>query len=73
MSVLSGTRLAVLHAIRDSVETHGYPPTVRELATAVGLASTDSVTFHLAHLERDGWIRRIPGSPRAISILKEHP
>ncbi len=49
-------------------EEHGYPPTVREIGEAVGLASPSTVHAHLANLERAGMIRRDPTKPRALVI-----
>jgi len=53
----------------EYVDNHGYPPTVREIGDAVGLASPSTVHAHLANLERAGWLRRDPTKPRAIEIL----
>jgi len=50
------------------VERHGYPPTVREIGEAVGLASPSTVHAHLANLERAGLIRRDPTKPRALEL-----
>src|SRR6188472_3724978 len=47
----------------------GYPPTVREIGKAVGLASSSTVHAHLANLERIGLLRRDPSKPRAIELL----
>jgi repressor LexA len=47
---------------------NGYPPTVREIGEAVGLASSCSVHYHLRKLEEKGLIRRIPSKPRAIEL-----
>ena len=44
----------------DYVDRHGYPPTVREIGEAVGLASPSTVHAHLANLERAGLFRRDP-------------
>ena len=51
------------------VERHGYPPTVREIGEAVGLASPSTVHAHLANLERAGLLRRDPTKPRALEVL----
>jgi repressor LexA len=51
------------------VDEHGYPPTVREIGEAVGLASPSTVHAHLASLEREGLIRRDPTKPRAIELI----
>jgi repressor LexA len=53
----------------EYVDNHGYPPTVREIGDAVGLASPSTVHAHLANLERAGWLRRDPTKPRAIEIV----
>ncbi len=48
---------------------HGYPPTVRDIAKAVGLSSPSTVHAHLANLEKIGLLRRDPSKPRAIELL----
>jgi repressor LexA len=50
------------------VDRHGYPPTVREIGEAVGLASPSTVHAHLANLERAGLLRRDPTKPRALQL-----
>src|SRR3712207_2597020 len=49
--------------------SYGYPPTVRDIGKAVGLASSSTVHAHLANLERLGLLRRDPSKPRAIKLL----
>ncbi|WP_406108956.1 transcriptional repressor LexA [Micromonospora globbae] len=56
----------ILAVIREWVERHGYPPTVREIGAAVGLGSPSSVAHHLKTLESRGLLRRAPGGPRAV-------
>jgi repressor LexA len=48
---------------------YGYPPTVRDIGKAVGLASSSTVHAHLANLEKVGLLRRDPSKPRAIELL----
>ena len=48
---------------------YGYPPTVRDIGKAVGLASSSTVHAHLANLEKIGLLRRDPTKPRAIEML----
>jgi repressor LexA len=48
---------------------YGYPPTVRDIGRAVGLASSSTVHAHLANLEKIGLLRRDPSKPRAIELL----
>jgi repressor LexA len=59
----------VLETIRRSVSSRGYPPTMREIGEAVGLASPSSVKHQLATLERKGYLRRDPNRPRAIEVV----
>jgi repressor LexA len=61
----------VLETIRSSVETRGYPPSMREIGEAVGLTSPSSVKHQLTALERKGYLRRDPNRPRAIEVV--HP
>ena len=51
------------------LDEHGYPPTVREIGEAVGLASPSTVHAHLANLERAGMLRRDPTKPRALELV----
>jgi repressor LexA len=53
----------------EYVDQHGYPPTVREIGEAVGLASPSTVHAHLANLERAGLLRRDPTKPRALELI----
>jgi len=59
----------VLETIRASVESRGYPPTMREIGEAVGLASPSSVKHQLTTLERKGYLRRDPNRPRAMEVV----
>ncbi|MFD1705273.1 transcriptional repressor LexA [Siminovitchia sediminis] len=74
MSKLSKRQEAILNFIKDEVKKKGYPPSVREIGKAVGLASSSTVHGHLERLESKGLIRRDPTKPRAIEVLnqKEH-
>ena len=67
----SKQREAILQYIITSVTTKGYPPSVREIGSAVGLKSPSTVHAHLARLEEEGYIKRDPTKPRAITILRQ--
>lgn len=69
MTKLSKRQQMILDFIKDEVNGKGYPPSVREIAVAVGLASSSTVHGHLERLESKGYIRRDPTKPRAIEIL----
>ena len=55
--------------IKSYSTKHGYPPTVRDIGKAVGLASSSTVHAHLANLEKAGLLRRDPSKPRALELL----
>jgi repressor LexA len=66
--VLTGKRREILDFIAAQLREHGYPPSVREIGEAVGLASTSTVHAHLKTLQRQGYLRRDPTKPRAIEV-----
>jgi repressor LexA len=70
---LSDKQLAILEVIQRSVSTRGYPPSMREIGDAVGLASLSSVTHQLGQLELSGYLRRDPNRTRALEVLIEVP
>lgn len=66
--MLTGRQQEIWDFLVDYVDRHGYPPTVREIGDAVGLASPSTVHAHLANLERAGLLRRDPTKPRALEL-----
>src|SRR6186997_1797190 len=69
--MLTGRQQEIWKFLTDYVDAHGYPPTVREIGEAVGLASPSTVHAHLANLERAGLLKRDPTKPRAIELRRE--
>jgi len=69
MTKVSKRQEAILQFIKEQVRLKGYPPSVREIGEAVGLASSSTVHGHLSRLEGKGLIRRDPTKPRAIEII----
>src|SRR5687767_8198324 len=67
--MLSGRQQEIWEFLAEYVGKHGYPPTVREIGEAVGLASPSTVHAHLANLERAGLLRRDPTKPRALDLI----
>ena len=65
---LTGRQQEIWTFLVDYVDRVGYPPTVREIGEAVGLASPSTVHAHLANLERAGLLRRDPTKPRALEL-----
>src|SRR4029453_8835717 len=59
----------ILEMIKNTVERRGYPPSIREMGDAVGLASSSSVAHQLKMLEAKGFLRRDPNRPRALEVL----
>ncbi len=72
-SDLTQRQRAILDFIVASVEQRGYPPAVREIGQAVGLASPSTVHAHLQTLEDRGYLRRDPTKPRAIEAAPSPP
>jgi len=71
MKKISTRQTEILDFIKSEVREKGYPPSVREIGEAVGLASSSTVHGHLERLEKKGFIRRDPTKPRAIEILTD--
>jgi repressor LexA len=69
--MLTGRQQEIWQFLTDYVDEHGYPPTVREIGEAVGLASPSTVHAHLANLERAGLIKRDPTKPRALELRRD--
>jgi len=67
--MLTSRQQEIWQFLAEYVDAHGYPPTVREIGDAVGLASPSTVHAHLANLERAGLLRRDPTKPRAIELV----
>lgn len=66
---LSDKQILVLEFIKEQLMAKGYPPSVREICTAVNIKSTSTVHGYLNKLETLGYIRRDPTKPRAIEVL----
>jgi repressor LexA len=67
--MLTARQQEIWQFLVEYVDDRGYPPTVREIGDAVGLASPSTVHAHLANLERAGLLRRDPTKPRAIELV----
>jgi repressor LexA len=66
-------RQRIVDFIAQTVDERGYPPSVREIAEAVGLASTSAVHHHLIALERDGMLERGNHASRALRLTRRQP
>jgi len=66
---LTDRQRRMLEFIRSAIREDGYPPAIREIGDAVGLASSSSVHAQLLTLESKGFIRRTADKPRAIKLL----
>ena len=67
-SKITARQQQVLEFIESQMRERGYPPSVREIGTAVGLTSPSTVHSHLNTLQRLGYLRRDPTKPRAIEV-----
>ena len=66
---LTARQLKILQAIKEALVANGYPPSMREIGAAAGLASPASVQYQLQALEKKGFIRRDPSRGRALEVL----
>ncbi len=66
-------QISILEFIQRTIAGQGYPPSMREIGDAVGLASLSSVTHQLNQLELSGYLRRDPNRPRALEVLIDLP
>lgn len=67
----NGKQLDILNFIKKQVSEKGYPPSVREICTGVGLSSTSTVHGHLERMEKKGLIKRDKTKTRAIEIIED--
>jgi repressor LexA len=67
--MLTARQQEIWQFLVEYADGHGYPPTVREIGEAVGLASPSTVHAHLANLERAGLLKRDPSKPRALDLV----
>ena len=70
-SGLTGRQQQIWDFILSYSEEHGYPPSVREIGSSVGLASPSTVHMHLKALEQAGYLRRHPNKPRALEVNQD--
>lgn len=68
---ISDKQKQILEYIKNEIINRGYPPTVRDICSAVNLRSTSSVHSHLASLEKAGYIVRDKTKPRAIEVVDD--
>ena len=68
---LTSKQEQILKIIKESILEKGYPPSVREMCTAVGLSSTSSLHAHLEALAKKGYIKKDPSKPRTIEIMDD--
>ncbi len=65
---LTPQRRKIIQVIEDSLQSRGYPPSLREIGQAVGLASTSSVSYQMSVLEAAGYLSRETGRPRTAVL-----
>jgi repressor LexA len=65
---LTARQRRILEYIRETVQSRGYPPTVREIGEAVGLVSPSSVAYQMGVLQKKGYLRKDPNRPRAVDV-----
>lgn len=71
MQGLTKRQAQTLGFIRQSIEERGYPPTLREIGSHMGIRSTNGVNDHLRALERKGYLRREDMKSRALKLVED--
>lgn len=66
---LSEKQRQILNFVAKEVNEKGYPPSVREICSAVGFKSTSTVHSYLERLEKDGYLQKDPSKPRALRVV----
>ena len=69
MERLTNKQNQVLDYIKQSIAKNGFPPTVREIGSALGLSSSATVHAHITTLENKGYLKRVGAKNRAIELL----
>jgi repressor LexA len=69
MEPLKDRERKILTYMKEEIRKKGYPPTVREMCTALGIKSTSTTHKDLENLERKGYIKKDPAKPRALMII----
>ncbi len=73
MQELTARQRQVLDFISQHIDRHGYPPTIREIGTEMGIGSTNGVNDHLKALERKGFLQREGLKSRALRPTSPPP
>jgi repressor LexA len=68
MEILKEREQRILDYMKDELRLKGYPPTVREICTALDIKSTSTAHNDLARLARKGYIKKDPSKPRALML-----
>ena len=72
MKDLTKRQSQILDYIKEYIASHGFPPTIREIGTALGISSPATTHAHLNNLENKGFIKKLETKNRAIELLVEN-
>ena len=59
----------ILEFLKQQIEEKGYPPSVREICSAMGYKSTSTVHGYIEQLQKNGYLQKDPTKPRALKII----
>ena len=71
MAALKERERKILEFMKSEIKQKGYPPTVREICSALGIKSTSTVHKDIESLVKNGCIKKDPSKPRALNIIDE--
>ena len=66
---LKKREIEILEYMKSEIKKKGYPPTVREICTALGIKSTSTTHKDIDNLVHKGYIVKDPSKPRALMIM----
>lgn len=69
MNQLKDREQKILDFMKDEIRTKGYPPTVREICSALHIKSTSTAHKDIASLVKQGYLKKDPSKPRALMVV----
>ena len=69
MANLKEREQKILTFMKNEIKTKGYPPTVREICTAIGIKSTSTAHKDIESLVKQGFLKKDPSKPRALMVV----
>ena len=69
MAALKEREQRILNYMKEEIKTKGYPPTVREICSALNIKSTSTAHKDIENLVKQGYLVKDPSKPRALMVV----